>query len=59
LGAERIALTALPQFYWDWFSFGLEEVGGFGGIVAGPKEVDSASSIFERSGNLHMLLLVE
>ena len=57
-GAQRLSLATIPQFYLDWFSYGLEEVGGLTGIVTGPKEEDSATSVFERSGNLHMLLLV-
>jgi hypothetical protein len=57
--SKPVTLTTVPQFYWDWFSYGFEEVGSVTGIVSGPKEDDSPTSIFERSGNLHMLLLVQ
>ena len=53
-----LTLLTLPQFYFDWFNYGLQEVGGIAGVVTGPKENDS-TSVFERSGNLHMLLLVQ
>ena len=58
-GVQRLTLVTLPQFYVDWLGYGLEEVGGLTGLVSGPKEEDAASSIFERSGNIHMLLLVQ
>jgi hypothetical protein len=58
-GVQRLTLLTLPQFYADWLGYGLEEVGSVAGIVTGPKKEDAASSIFERSGNLHMLLLVQ
>ncbi|MBE2181044.1 MAG: hypothetical protein IAE97_11290, partial [Chthoniobacterales bacterium] len=52
-------LQTLPQFYIDWFNFGLEELGGFTGVISGPQKEESPSSVFDRSGNLHMLLLVQ
>jgi hypothetical protein len=57
--SKPMTLTTLPQFYWDWFSYGFEEVGSVAGIVTGPKDEDGPTSVFERSGNLHMLLLVQ
>jgi hypothetical protein len=53
-----IHLYTLPQFYWEWMSFGLEEGGGLLGVVR-PKSDDADPSIFERSGTLHMLLVVQ
>jgi hypothetical protein len=46
----------LPAFYWEWFGYGLQELG-----KAGPKseEDEDATSLFERAGNIHMLLLVQ
>jgi len=58
-GENVLSLMGVPQFYLDWFSYGLAEVGSVAGIVTGPKDPDAASSIFERSGSLHMLLLVQ
>jgi hypothetical protein len=54
-----ITLSGMPQFYWDWINFGLEESGvkARPGPVTGEEEV--TSSVFERAGNLHMLLLVQ
>lgn len=58
-GVKPLTLLTLPQFYFDWFNYGLAEVGGIAGVVTGPKEEEDSTSIFERSGNLHMLLLVQ
>lgn len=58
-GGMQLSLTQLPQFYSDWFGYGMEELGGLGGVVSGSKREDGQSSVFERSGNLHMLLLVQ
>jgi hypothetical protein len=62
-GEEQVrplTLLTLPQFYFDWFNYGLQEVGGLAGLATGPKEEEEDStSVFERSGNLHMLLLVQ
>jgi hypothetical protein len=57
--SKPVTLATVPQFYWDWFSYGFAEVGSLAGIVSGPKDEDSPTSVFERSGNLHMLLLVQ
>jgi len=57
--ARPLTLMTLPAFYWDWFSYGVEEVGSVAGIVTGPKDDEGPTSVFERSGNLHMLLLVQ
>ena len=58
-GGKTLTLATLPEFYWEWLSLGFAEVGGFGGLVTGPKDEDESPSLFERSGNLHMLLLVQ
>lgn len=57
--ARSLTLMTLPAFYWDWFSYGVEEVGSVAGIAAGRKDDEGPTSIFERAGNLHMLLLVQ
>ena len=49
----------LPAYYWSWFGYGLEELGGVTGIVTGPKADSEASSVFERAGTIHMLLRVQ
>jgi hypothetical protein len=49
----------LPAYYWTWFGYGLEELGGVTGIVTGPKNESEATSVFERAGNVHMLLRVQ
>lgn len=58
-GGKTLTLGTLPEFYWEWLSYGFEEAGGFAGIVAERKDEEGPTSIFERSGNLHMLLLVQ
>lgn len=56
---QLTGLRDLPSFYSEWVSCGLEEIGGLAGFVdVGPKTESAKSSIFERAGNLHMLLLV-
>jgi len=57
-GSPGIHLYTLPQFYWEWISFGLEEGGGLLGVVR-PKSDDMDPSLFERAGTLHMLLVVQ
>jgi hypothetical protein len=49
----------LPAYYWTWFGYGLKELGGVTGIVTGPKNESEATSVFERAGNVHMLLRVQ
>jgi hypothetical protein len=49
----------LPAYYWTWFGYGLEELGGLAGVVDGPKDESEATSVFERAGNIHMLLRVQ
>jgi len=60
-GPDRPAfrLTVLPQFYLDWFGHGMEHFAGITGLGAPVAKEDEVSSLFERSGNLHMLLLVQ
>ncbi len=59
-GGAQLTLFSLPEFYSEWVGYGLTEVGGLAGFVTGPKvEEDAPTSLFERSGNLHMLLLVQ
>ena len=56
--SKRLTMATLPEFYWEWFSYGFEEIGGLAGFVQTRKKEEETTSIFERSGNLHMLLLV-
>ncbi|MFM8684074.1 MAG: hypothetical protein ACKOEG_09915, partial [Chthoniobacterales bacterium] len=58
-GAPRITLTSLPSFYSQWVSFGVTELGGIGGVFRSEVRDDSPTTVFERSGNLHMLVLVQ
>lgn len=60
-GEERpqFSVSMLPQFYMDWFTYGLEEMGLVQDVNRGFEDESKVSSIFERSGNLHMLLLVQ
>ena len=58
--SPQLTLTGIPDFYAKWLGYGLEELGGLSGVVAvAPKDEDAPSSLFERSGSLHMLLLVQ
>ena len=53
-----LTLQTLPAFYTDWLTYGLEDIGIL--KTVGPQvEEEDQSSIFERGGNLHMLLLVQ
>jgi hypothetical protein len=60
-GPDRPAfrLTMLPQFYADWFGYGIDQVATMTGVSKKLEEEEVASSLFERSGVLHMLLLVQ
>jgi hypothetical protein len=57
--SKQLTLASLPEFYVEWFGYGLEEVGNLSGIVNSAGDESSATSIFERAGSLHMLLLVQ
>ena len=35
--SKPVTLATVPQFYWDWFAYGLEEVGSVAGIITGPE----------------------
>jgi hypothetical protein len=57
-GSPPITLFGMPQYFADWFSYGFQEVGltkSDGRDIEKPE----ASTIFERAGNVHMLLLVQ
>ena len=60
-GPDRPAfrLTTLPQFYIDWFRNGFDHFTAMTGLSQAPPREDEVSSLFERSGTLHMLLLVQ
>jgi hypothetical protein len=59
-GAERppLSLLGMPQYFGDWLSHGIEEVGF---TKSGGRDIEKpeTSSLFERAGNVHMLLLVQ
>lgn len=59
-GEDRPRLTPLtmPQYFGDWLSYGLEEV-GVSKSDNRDLEKPESSSLFERAGNIHMLLLVQ
>lgn len=56
-----LTLGMVPQFYSEWFGYGLQEVGGLAGAVDTKLETSEreSTSAFERAGNAHMLLLVQ
>jgi hypothetical protein len=58
-GKERVTLFSLPSFYGDWAMHGFEELGGIQGIFSTNRDEGEVSSIFERGGTIHMLLLVQ
>jgi len=58
-GAPQITLASLPSFYGEWISYGLSELGGIGGVLRSQEKDDSPTTVFERAGNLHMLVLVQ
>jgi hypothetical protein len=58
-GGGVTSVLNLPAYYSEWFGYGLEELGGVAGVFAGPKEESEATSVFERAGNIHMLLRVQ
>ena len=59
-GEERPPMTLLtmPQYFGDWLSYGLAEVGVLKSDGR-DTEKPQASTLFERAGNVHMLLLVQ
>jgi hypothetical protein len=54
--SDTAPVLRLPAFYWEWFGYGLQELGKVG---TKSEEDESATSLFERAGNIHMLLLVQ
>jgi hypothetical protein len=58
-GKERVTLFSMPSFYADWAMHGFEELGGIQGILSTNRDEGEVSSIFERGGTIHMLLLVQ
>jgi hypothetical protein len=60
-GPDRPAfrLTILPQFYLDWFGNGIEQFSSMVGFGKPLAKEEQATGLFERSGVLHMLLLVQ
>lgn len=60
-GENALPLTygTLPTFYSDWFGYGFEQVSAMVGLNPDIIEEDRSSTLFERTGSLHMLLLVQ
>jgi hypothetical protein len=55
-----LGIMQMPAFYSEWVSYGLESLGGVSGVLrATAKEEEAPSTVFERAGTLHMLLLVQ
>jgi hypothetical protein len=57
--SPQFTVWTLPQFYAEWFGQGVEGVGALAGGTSQKREDAESSTIFERAGNLHMLLLVQ
>lgn len=57
--SKPVTPEMLPGFYIDWFGSGLDQVGSIIGLSSKIPEEETATTLFERSGNLHMLLLVQ
>ena len=54
-----VTFVTLPVFFFDWLAFGTEELTGVR-LRAQPRaEAAEASTLVERAGNMHMLLLVQ
>jgi len=58
-GQRQMSLLGLPAFYAEWIGYSFQEVGSFGRFFRATSEEGERSTLFERSGNLHMLLLVQ
>ena len=50
--SKPVTLATLPQFYWDWFAYGLEEVGSVAGIITGPKDDEGPTQCLRAVGQL-------
>ncbi|MFM6175516.1 MAG: hypothetical protein ACKPB4_25845 [Sphaerospermopsis kisseleviana] len=59
-GGERgpTTLLGMPQFYAEWIGYGLQQLGISKADYRDPEQ-DEVSTLFERSGNIHMLLRVQ
>ena len=58
-GEAKYGPHELLGFYGQWFSCGLQELGGWAGVARGPAEDTGVTGIFERAGIVHMLLRVQ
>lgn len=59
-GGERgpMTLFGMPQFYAEWIGYGLQQL-GFDEADFRNEELEEVSTLFERGGNIHMLLRVQ
>jgi hypothetical protein len=56
---NTVSIYTLPFFYLEWAGYGVESIGGFRGMFGLGAKEEETSTVFERAGNLHMLLLVQ
>ena len=54
-----LGIMQMPAFYSEWVSYGLESLGGVSGVFKATAKEEAPSTVFERAGTLHMLLLVQ
>jgi hypothetical protein len=55
-----LGIMQMPAFYSEWVSYGLESLGGVSGVFKATANEEAApSTVFDRAGTLHMLLLVQ
>jgi len=60
-GKQRsVGIMQMPAFYSEWISYGFDSLGGISGVFkAASKDETAPSTVFDRAGTLHMLLLVQ
>ena len=56
---SSVSIYTLPSFYLEWAGYGVESVGGFQGMLGAVRKTEESSTVFDRAGTLHMLLLVQ
>jgi hypothetical protein len=55
-----LGIMQVPAFYSEWVSYGFDSLGGLSGVFnSTAKEAAAPSTVFDRAGTLHMLLLVQ
>lgn len=56
---EFVTIGTIPTYFTEWIGYGIEAMGVNVGLQKPLQEDKSAMTLFERSGTLHMLLLVQ